>query len=87
MEFERALLEKLVLLEREDILDHQDPLESKVFPELLAKKVERYGLLNMFTSDHSRVIIGKNSHNFQSNFIMCSWQKIPINSSCGCWCF
>lgn len=37
----RALQEKLDLLEREDILDHQGPLESKVFPELLAKKVER----------------------------------------------
>jgi len=54
---ERDLQEKLVLLEREDILDHQGPLESKVFPELLAKKVERYGVLNTFTSDHSRLII------------------------------
>lgn len=61
-------------MEREDILDHQGPLESKVFPELLAKKVERYDVLNTFTSDHSRLIIGENSHNFLSNFIMCSWQ-------------
>lgn len=37
----RALQEKLVLLESEAILDHQGPLESKVFLELLAKKVER----------------------------------------------
>lgn len=69
-EFERALQEKLVLLEREDILDHQGPLESKVFPELLAKKVERYGWPNAFTSDHSRVITGKNSHNVQSNVVV-----------------
>lgn len=37
----RALREKLVLLEKEGILDPQDPLESKAFLELLAKKVER----------------------------------------------
>lgn len=61
-------------MEREDILDHQGPLESKVFPELLAKKVERYDVLNTFTSDQSRLIIGEDSLNFLSNFIMCSWQ-------------
>lgn len=74
-------------MEREDILDHQGPLESKVFPELLAKKVERYGLLNTLTSDHSRVITGKNSHNVQANFTMCRWLVRPTNSSCGGWWF